>query len=539
MKDILILLVLLTAQISKVFSQPYQADSDGNCHDKKGEFWLDSSNLCCKKCHPGYRVAQECSETSESVCEPCGPSQYMESWNYSPNCFSCAKCRSDKGLQYAQNCSSTKRSKCMCQPGTYCLLDFNDPYCTDCKKYKRCRAGFGVSVPGKANSDVRCERCTNGTFSNTVSSIDPCRPHTRCFGRAVVTKGDATSDTVCERQPSTILAESAITPASTVMSTVIANSDSTTAHGSRVSTQSVTALVLQEALNASTKGPTPTTESDSKLAAVISGVIGFLLFFITLMLLFLCKRIQMKDSAELHPKVDANGNCESGDEISQNYLKEPQVTSFTVTVPERQYLLERGEASSGHSQCSNNTESLTRADGHSSHESISPLQSTLALNNPNSALSEPMTLQSTSALSNPYSALSEPMTLQSNMEPVTPQPTSFTQSSSQPTSFTQSSSQPTSLTQSSSQPTSLTQSSSQPTNLQITSPVTTSPLFNVNITLNIRNGSCGTSPFMPTDLMQADCELPFGEEEASFSTPQQEDGKQSLMSVQESDSFST
>lgn len=229
-----------------------------------------------------------------------------------------------------------------------------------------------------------------------------------------------------------------------------------------------------------------------------------------------------------HPKVDANGNCESGDKVSipllfflntflnigvtiqntedqpffyifplqinPNYLGETQLASFTVTSPEQRHLLQNGEASSDHSQCSNNTETLTRTDGCSSLESIGPLQSTLALHDP-------------------HSALSEPRSLHSNIEPFTPQPSIPIQYSSQP--------------------------SSQPTSPQVISPVTTSPHVNVNITFHIANGSCGTpTSITPTDLRQVDSKLPFGEEEETFSIPQQEAGKQSLMSVQESESYS-
>lgn len=161
-----------------------------------------------------------------------------------------------------------------------------------------------------------------------------------------------------------------------------------------------------------------------------------------------------------------------------------QLDSFTVMSPEQQCLLEKGEAYSDHSQSSNNTETLTRTNGCSSFESIDPLQSTIPLYNP-------------------CSALSQPMALLSNVEPVTPQPSVQTQSSSQPTSP------------------------------QIISPVTTSPHVNVNITFHIGNGTCGTPSVLPTDLMQGESKLPFGEEEESFSIPQQEAGKQSLMSVQE------
>lgn len=149
--------------------------------------------------------------------------------------------------------------------------------------------------------------------------------------------------------------------------------------------------------------------------------------------------------------------------------------------------------SSDYSQCNNNTETFTRTEGSSSHESISPCPSTVLLKNPSSALSGPLPLMS-------------------NTDPVTSQPSVLTQSSSQ--------------------------SSSQPTSPHIISPVTTSPHVNVNITFHIGNRSCGTPPVNPTDLIQAGCKLPLGQEEESFSIPQQEDGKQSLTSVQESSCYS-
>ncbi|XP_008287908.1 tumor necrosis factor receptor superfamily member 1B [Stegastes partitus] len=485
MKDVLVLLVLLHAQTIKVCSQPYQADSDGNCRNKTTEYLHDGLNLCCRKCPPGQRLTEECTATSDSVCQPCNTGQYMEAWNYAPNCFTCAKCRPHKGLKNSQECSTTTRSICACQSGKFCIMGFDDPHCTECRQYKSCQAGYGVSTPGTVNSDVKCESCPSGTFSNSASYTDRCRPHTSCYGR-VVQKGTSVSDTVCDQQTSTKQPEPVLTTTSTTTST--AAEESTAPRRLQDSTESVSASTSEGDFSSATKSLQPTAESGRALAAVIAGVTGFLVLLIVLVLVFLCIQIRKKGNARLHPKVDANGNCESADKISQSYLGESQVTSFTAEAPEQQCLLEKGEASSDHSQSSSNTETLTGTDGYSSHESIGPLQPTLALDSPPSVLSEPQTLVS-------------------NVEPVLPPPSVPTQPSSQPTSP------------------------------QIVSPVTTSPQFNVNITLHIGNGSCGPPSFLPTDLMQADCRLPFGEEE-SFSTPQQEAGKQSVMSVQESESYS-
>ncbi|XP_039972463.1 tumor necrosis factor receptor superfamily member 1B isoform X2 [Xiphias gladius] len=492
MKDILVLVVLLSAQTTKVCSQPYKADSNGNCRNSTREYLLEHSNLCCKKCRPGQRQIKECSETTETVCKECERGQYMEAWNYAKNCFSCNKCKPNKGLQYVQNCSSTTKTRCMCQPGMYCIMGFDDPYCSACSKYKLCKAGYGVSLPGTANSDVKCEQCPDGMFSDIQSYTDPCRPHTNCHGKAVVRKGNATSDTVCKNEDVTSTQLQNTTKehhtgivfmtADKMGSTVLAVSDSTL---------SVSPSVLKEVSNPSTEGPSPSKEPRNKLViAAIAGVIGLILLFIAIILVFHCKSVWKTDAAKFHPKVDANGNSESGDkQINQGYLGETQLISFTATSPEQQCLLEKGEACSDNSQSSNNTETLTRTDGCSSYQSISPLQSTVALNDS-------------------CSALSEPMTLISNTEPVTPQPSVPSQSSSQPTSP------------------------------QIISPVTTNPHVNVNITFHIGNGSAGTPSVMPANLKEEDCKLPFGEEEESFSSPQQEEGKQSLMSVQDSESYS-
>ncbi|XP_063766539.1 tumor necrosis factor receptor superfamily member 1B isoform X1 [Eleginops maclovinus] len=429
MKEILVLLVLLTAQTTKVCSQPYHADADGKCLNSTTEYLLDGSNLCCKKCHPGQRVVQECTETTESVCRECPTNQYMESWNYFLNCFSCPKCKISKGLQEAQRCSSTSRSRCGCQPGKYCIMEIGGKHCKECENYSSCKAGYGVSSPGTGNSNVKCERCPNGTFSDKVLHLEPCQPHTNCYGRVIVKKGDATSDTVCgspdanmqsptptKNPPTEMLFTTTTTtttttrPATAEMSTVIVTS--TTPQGPPDYTLSLSPSVSKKVFNYSTKPPT----LDSLLPAVIASVIG-LLFFMAVILLVLCKQHWKKDAAICHPEVDANGNCEMGDKINQGYLRETQ-----------------------------------------------PL-----------------------------------MTLIPNMESFSPQ-------SSVPT-----------------------QSSSQPTSPQDIRPLTTNPV--VNITVHIGNGSCGTPTGMPIES-----KLQLREEEELLSIPQQEAGKQSLMSVQESKS---
>ncbi|KAK2861951.1 hypothetical protein Q5P01_001484 [Channa striata] len=480
MKDILVLLVLLISQLTQVCPQPYQADSNGNCRNASREYPLEGSNLCCKKCQPGHRLLHECSQSTDTVCTECESGLYMENWNYAPTCSSCIKCSQAKGLQYDKTCSATARSRCICLPGMYCDLQYDEQHCQHCQKYKLCKPGYGVVAEGTPKSNVKCKRCAPGTFSDTESSTDRCQNHTKCEGRTV-REGNATSDTVCQPKGFTSRTQTQ-TPTKKHQAETELPSASTMMHptsGRGLTDYSPSVIGTQS----TTKNPT----SEHSNTAAIAGVTGGIMLLLSIVcLLSLYKAIFKKDAVKLYPKVDANGNCERGDEINHGFLGETQLTSFTVTSPEQQCMLEKGEASSiDHSQCSNNSETLTRTEGCSTNESIGPLQSTVALNNFPSALSEPMPLIS-------------------NLDPLTPQPSIPTPSSSQPTSP------------------------------QIISPVTTSPHVNVNITFHIGNGSCGAQPAIPTDLRLSDCKIPFGEEDESFSIPQQEDGKQSLMSVQES-----
>uniref|UniRef100_A0A3B3U6I7 Tumor necrosis factor receptor superfamily, member 1B n=1 Tax=Poecilia latipinna TaxID=48699 RepID=A0A3B3U6I7_9TELE len=408
MKDILVLLLL-------VRSLPYQPDSNGNCRDLTKEYLHDDINLCCKKCPPGQRLKQECSRSSDTVCEPCGPEQYIETWNYTPNCLSCTKCKAKNGLENNQTCTPARNAKCVCKRGTFCELGFDNPYCTNCRSYTVCKPGFRVSVPGKCtlNSNVKCEKCPT----------NPCPPHTT---------------------------------AQTVTTTVTVNA--TMPRGPQQTMQQPVRPLLTM------------TPKYSKTEQPISEMVS-------------CVRHACDDiktlTRDLFPHQ--NGHSNFGDS---------QMILFKHTSPEQMCLLEKGEVASDQSVSSSDTENSTRADGFSSHESLRPLQPTLGLDNPASLLSEPLTLQSVT-------------------DPVAPQRSISTQSSSQPTSP------------------------------QIVSPVTNSPHVNVNITLHIGNGSCGTPSFQPTDVNQAEHQLPFGQEEESVSSPQQEAGKLSFMSVEESPSYCT
>ncbi|XP_045547812.1 tumor necrosis factor receptor superfamily member 1B isoform X1 [Salmo salar] len=187
-----------------VYTLPYTPDSADACRNKIAEYYNTPRNLCCSKCAPGTRQKNECSTTSDTVCEPCPRGQYSGNFNYFPKCFRCPKCSEDKGLQYAQNCSSTTKTQCMCQTGMFCIME-QHPNCEECVSYTHCQPGHGVAievlvnVSGTTDSDVNCAPCPDGTFSDQHSYTQTCQHHTDCVSqrRSVLTYGNTTSNAVC------------------------------------------------------------------------------------------------------------------------------------------------------------------------------------------------------------------------------------------------------------------------------------------------------------------------------------------------------
>ncbi|XP_030632447.1 tumor necrosis factor receptor superfamily member 1B [Chanos chanos] len=173
--------------------------SDGSCRNNGTEYYVEAVQRCCSKCKPGTHLQTECTSKTDSVCEPCGQETYMEGMNYYRNCFKCKRCFGHKGLEYAKNCSGDTNAQCVCKNGHFCVIGYNKPTCEECRKYRSCPPGHGVSQPGTPNSNVKCEVCPEGTFSNQSSNLLTCKPHTDCksLGRTVKFAGSSTSDAIC------------------------------------------------------------------------------------------------------------------------------------------------------------------------------------------------------------------------------------------------------------------------------------------------------------------------------------------------------
>ncbi|KAJ7998517.1 hypothetical protein DPEC_G00205740 [Dallia pectoralis] len=181
----------------KVYT-PYVPDTAQLCRNGTTEYYSKRVSLCCSRCKPGTRMTVECSANSDTVCQPCPKSQYINTFHFTSKCFRCSRCSEDKGLRYVHYCTSSTNALCACKPGMYCRLGRN-PECMECASYKSCEPGSGVSEHETDDSDVTCTPCPFGTFSNKHSYNQTCQQHTDCKsqGRHPLTDGNATSDVTC------------------------------------------------------------------------------------------------------------------------------------------------------------------------------------------------------------------------------------------------------------------------------------------------------------------------------------------------------
>uniref|UniRef100_G1RFE5 Tumor necrosis factor receptor superfamily member 1B n=1 Tax=Nomascus leucogenys TaxID=61853 RepID=G1RFE5_NOMLE len=176
---------------AQVAFTPYAPEPGSTCRFR--EYYDQTAQMCCSKCPPGQHAKVFCTKTSDTVCDSCEDSTYTQLWNWVPECLSCgSRCSSDQ--VETQACTREQNRVCTCRPGWYCALSKQEG-CRLCTPLRKCRPGFGVAKSGTETSDVVCKPCTPGTFSNTTSSTDICRPHQIC--NVVAIPGNASMDAVC------------------------------------------------------------------------------------------------------------------------------------------------------------------------------------------------------------------------------------------------------------------------------------------------------------------------------------------------------
>ncbi|XP_078204381.1 tumor necrosis factor receptor superfamily member 11A isoform X2 [Callithrix jacchus] len=149
---------------------------------------------CCSKCEPGKYMSSKCTTNSDSICLPCGPDEYLDTWNEEDKCLLHKVCDSGKALVAVDIGNSTAPRRCTCMVGYHWSQD-----CECCRRNTECAPGLGAQHPLQLNKDTVCKPCLAGYFSDTFSSADKCRPWTNCtiLGKKVERHGTEKSDVIC------------------------------------------------------------------------------------------------------------------------------------------------------------------------------------------------------------------------------------------------------------------------------------------------------------------------------------------------------
>ncbi|KAK2526943.1 hypothetical protein Q9966_010764 [Columba livia] len=182
-----------------------------SCDTLENWFYDETSQSCCYQCPTGSVKKKACPRNPDEDCMRCGPEQYVKESFHKPQCVACVSCAKEPDLVETKPCSFNSSRECECRPGLFCQSSVKYT-CLRCQQHTVCKPGFGVKVRGTSSTDVVCEKCPPGTFSNQNSSTNICKPHTNCakLNKVALSKGNATHDQVCLDQLPTYLTPSTL-----------------------------------------------------------------------------------------------------------------------------------------------------------------------------------------------------------------------------------------------------------------------------------------------------------------------------------------
>lgn len=99
--------------------------------------FLSEDGICCNVCLPGFKLLKTCQiKHQRSNCTRCPVGQFMDKPNYSPNCFSCKRCKPARSEIQISPCESYRNTICGCKEGFY--KNIIDPKTFECLKCKEC-----------------------------------------------------------------------------------------------------------------------------------------------------------------------------------------------------------------------------------------------------------------------------------------------------------------------------------------------------------------------------------------------------------------
>ncbi|XP_028909430.1 tumor necrosis factor receptor superfamily member 11A [Ornithorhynchus anatinus] len=190
-RDRSLLLLLLSPLLLVALLPPRSSAITPPCSSERH---YEQSGRCCNKCEPGTFMTAKCTAASESVCSPCNPDEYLDTWNEEDKCLLQRVCDAGKALVAVHPGNSTSQRQCACTQGYHWSDD-----CDCCRRNRDCGPGFGARHPLLPNRDTACEPCPPGYYSNSFSATDKCEPWTNCtiLGQEEIDPGTNKSDVVC------------------------------------------------------------------------------------------------------------------------------------------------------------------------------------------------------------------------------------------------------------------------------------------------------------------------------------------------------
>ncbi|KAK3558554.1 hypothetical protein QTP86_020161, partial [Hemibagrus guttatus] len=111
--------------------------------------------LLCNRCPPGYHLQKHCTETHQTLCQPCDEGLYTEVWDY---IYECLPCRSY-----------------ICRPHSVCPsghivkekgTPFKDTVCEPCRKKRSADGHLACGQHTECKSDERLLLCGTNYLDN-------------------------------------------------------------------------------------------------------------------------------------------------------------------------------------------------------------------------------------------------------------------------------------------------------------------------------------------------------------------------------------
>lgn len=156
------------------------------------KFKSQETGICCQLCPAGKFRIKDCGQNFSTACQACPEDQFTSIPNNFTSCEKCAsvKCDSASG-RILKHCTATSDSRCECPNNKYWISDT-----LRCKECTKCNPGEEVTSRCKTNEDTKCEKCSEGTYSENST----CLPCSHCQkGEVVISECTVSKDTVCSR----------------------------------------------------------------------------------------------------------------------------------------------------------------------------------------------------------------------------------------------------------------------------------------------------------------------------------------------------